>query len=215
MCEDVVIITLCKILHNDTDCQNRSHAAEVLGNIVGINDKQAILSLCNSAETDDNPDVRRCAIGAIGKIYGPRVDQLNTFIDLIKRTFPVSESPIININSGDNSNINIGGNIHGGQSFTQTNNPAPQHLAEAIAEIQRLLEQLAQRNPAILGEQDRAVEFETLHQELNRDPTLRSRLLSALRAGGTEALKKALEAVFQNPLVAIPVETIKGWIEAE
>jgi hypothetical protein len=40
-------------------------------------------------------------------------------------------------------------------------------------------------------------------------------LLNALKAGGTEALKIALEAVFKNPLVAIPVETIKGWIEAE
>jgi HEAT repeat protein len=215
MCEDVVIITLCKILHNDTDCQNRSNAAEVLGNIVGIKDKEAILSLCNSAETDDDPDVRRCAIGAIGKIYGPRVDELNTFIDLIKRTFLVSESSRINI-IGNVSNINITENALGGQDFTQTiNNPAPQNLAESAAEIQQLLEQLAQSNSAILGEQDQAVEFETLHQELNRNPTLKSRLLSALRAGGTEALTIALEAVFQNPLIAIPVETIKGWIEAE
>jgi HEAT repeats len=214
MCEEVVIITLCKILHNDTDCQNRSKAAEVLGNIVGIKDKGAVLSLCNSAETDNDPDVRRCAIGAIGKIYGPRVDELNTFIDLIKRTFPVSESSRINI-SGNVSNINITENAFGGQDFTQINNPAPQNLVEAAAEIQQLLEQLAQSTPTILGEQDRAVEFETLHQELNRNPTLKSRLLSALKAGGTEALTIALEAVFQNPLVAIPVETIKGWIEAE
>jgi hypothetical protein len=46
-------------------------------------------------------------------------------------------------------------------------------------------------------------------------PPLKSRLLNALKPGGTEALKIALESVFKNPLVAIPVETIKGWIEAE
>lgn len=57
--------------------------------------------------------------------------------------------------------------------------------------------------------------LESLHQELKRNPTLKSRLLNALESGGTEALKIALEAVFKNPLVVIPVETIKGWIEAE
>lgn len=42
-------------------------------------------------------------------------------------------------------------------------------------------------------------------------PTLKHRLRSALRARGIEALK----AIFNHPLVSIPIETIKGWVEAE
>ena len=53
-----------------------------------------------------------------------------------------------------------------------------------------------------------------IEREINNNPTIKARLLNALKAGGTEALTQALEAVFKNPLVSIPVETIKGFIEA-
>ena len=59
-----------------------------------------------------------------------------------------------------------------------------------------LLEQLAQSNPIIITEPDQTVALETLHQELKRNPTFKSRLLNALKAGGIEALKIALETVF-------------------
>ena len=42
-------------------------------------------------------------------------------------------------------------------------------------------------------------------------PTLKQRLISALKAGAVEALK----AIFNHPIINIPIETIKGWIEAE
>jgi hypothetical protein len=110
---------------------------------------------------------------------------------------------------------NFAETVQGDQNATQYNYAAPQNLTEAAAEIQKLLEQLAQSNPAIFVEQNQAVALETLHQEIKRNPTLKSRLLNALKSGGTEALKIALEAIFKNPLVAISIETIKGWIEAE
>ncbi|RCJ26186.1 hypothetical protein A6770_26610 [Nostoc minutum NIES-26] len=94
----------------------------------------------------------------------------------------------------------IGGNI---------TNYAPeqkQNLAEAAAEIQKLLYQLSQNNPTTTE----AV-TEAIHQEIKRNPTLRARLQSALKAGGLEALK----AIFNHPLFSIPAETIKGWLEAE
>ena len=59
-----------------------------------------------------------------------------------------------------------------------------------------------------------AIVVETIKQEINKNPTIKARLLNALKAGGTEALTQALDAVFKNPLVSIPVETIKGFIEA-
>lgn len=90
-----------------------------------------------------------------------------------------------------------------------------QSLAEAAAEIQQLLEQLAQTNPTIVQAENQDVVVEAIEQEIKSHPTIKARLVNALKAGGTEALKQALDAIFKNPLVSIPVETIKGFIEAE
>jgi uncharacterized protein YjbI with pentapeptide repeats len=80
-----------------------------------------------------------------------------------------------------------------------------QNLAQAAAEIQQLLNQLAQTNPTT------EEVTKTVHQEIKRNPTFRARLLSAAEAGILEALKTAVN----NPLFSIPAETIKGWLEAE
>jgi hypothetical protein len=81
-----------------------------------------------------------------------------------------------------------------------------QNLAEAAAEIQQLLYQLAQTNPT-----STEAFTEAIHQEVKRNPTLKVRLQGALKAGGLEALK----AIFNHPLFSIPAETVKGWLEAE
>ena len=68
-----------------------------------------------------------------------------------------------------------------------------------------MLNQLAKTNPS------EATIADTIQQEIKRNPTLKARLVNALKTGGIEALK----AIFNNPLVSIPVETIKGFLEAE
>jgi uncharacterized protein YjbI with pentapeptide repeats len=80
-----------------------------------------------------------------------------------------------------------------------------QNLAEAAAEIQQLLNQLAQSNPTT------DAVTEAVHQKIKTDPTFKARLLAALKAGGLEALK----AIFNHPAFSIPAETIKGFLEAE
>ncbi|MFB2875841.1 hypothetical protein [Floridanema aerugineum] len=78
-----------------------------------------------------------------------------------------------------------------------------------------MLEQLAKNNQTIVQSDDRDVVVSAIHQEIKRNPTIKARLWNALKAGGTEALKLALEAIFKNPFVSVPVETVKGFIEAE
>jgi uncharacterized protein YjbI with pentapeptide repeats len=80
-----------------------------------------------------------------------------------------------------------------------------QNLAEAAKEIQDLLYQLSLTNPSSTDV------VAAVHQEIRRNPTLKARLISALKAGGLEALK----AIFNHPLFSIPAETVKGWLEAE
>ncbi|MDM9583970.1 hypothetical protein [Nostoc sp. GT001] len=79
-----------------------------------------------------------------------------------------------------------------------------QNLAEAAAEIQQLINQLAQTNPTT------DVVTKEIDQKIKQNPKLKERLKSALEAGGLEALK----AIFNHPTFSIPVETIKGFLEA-
>ena len=76
-----------------------------------------------------------------------------------------------------------------------------QNLSEAAKEIQDLLTQLKQNNPEFSEEK-------LIEQVIENNPNLKARLINALKQGGTEALK-----VF-FPFVSIPVETIRGFLEA-
>ncbi|RUS99080.1 leucine-rich repeat domain-containing protein [Trichormus variabilis] len=117
----------------------------------------------------------------------------------------------------ESSKYNIGGNVGGindGQSggtsnINQNNYTAEQkqNLAEAAEEIKQLLDQLSKNNQTSTNE----VITNAIHQEIKRNPTLKTRLIAALKAGGLEALK----AIFNHPVFSIPAETIKGYLEAE
>jgi uncharacterized protein (UPF0147 family) len=202
---------LCRSLLNDPSAKVRAESALALGR---LRDERAIPNLCQ-ALTDENEQVRINAVTALSILdesLAPS-DIVTILILLLRVPTAMSETSKYDLRGANISNF--AETVQGDQNATQHNYATPQNLTEAAAEIQKLLEQLAQSNPAFGVEQDQTVAIETLHQEIRRDPTLKSRLLNALKAGGTEALKLALENVFKNPLIAISVETIKGWIEAE
>lgn len=46
---------------------------------------------------------------------------------------------------------------------------------------------------------------------IEKDPTLKARAINALKLGGTEVFKEAVN----HPLVNILLATIEGWTEAE
>jgi uncharacterized protein (UPF0147 family) len=203
--------SLCHSLLKDPSPNVRAESALALGR---LRDERATPNLCQ-ALTDENEQVRINAVTALSMLDVSLTsrDIVTLLILLLRVPKAMSENPKYDLRG---ANIgNFAETVQGDQNATQYNYAAPQNLAEAAAEIQHLLEQLAQSNPAIVAVQDQTVVLETLHQELKRNPTLKARLLNALKTGGTEALKLGLEAVFKNPLVAISVETIKGWIEAD
>lgn len=113
-----------------------------------------------------------------------------------------------NVNAGDTT-------IAGDQVGSQHNYAPSQNLAEAAKEIQDLLVQLYRTYPNKSNEEKQAAIVHKVEQHIKRNPTLRDRLWSAFKAGGVEALKQALDAVYKNPVVSISVETIKGFLEAE
>ncbi|WP_223269774.1 hypothetical protein [Nostoc sp. 'Peltigera membranacea cyanobiont' 213] len=98
----------------------------------------------------------------------------------------------------------IGGNI------TNYNPEQKQNLAEAAAEIQQLLNQLGQTYPTNTPLEKQIAVTEALKQ-IDSNPTLKARVIGALKAGGTEALKELVD----HPLVNILLATLEGWQDAE
>ncbi|EGJ30219.1 MULTISPECIES: hypothetical protein [Moorena] len=103
-------------------------------------------------------------------------------------------------------------NVYANQIGAEINNYAPeqkQNLANAAAEIQKLLQQLDQSYPNATAIEKQSALAVTLQQEIKQNPTFKARLSNALKEGGIEALK-----VLFAP-IGIPIEMVKGWIEAE
>ncbi|MHC5771642.1 MAG: pentapeptide repeat-containing protein [Nostoc sp.] len=98
----------------------------------------------------------------------------------------------------------IGGNI------TNYNPQQKQNLAEAAAEIQQLLNQLSQSYPTATTSEKMTVVARAV-DEIESNPTLKTRVIGALKAGGTEAFKELID----HPLVNILLASIEGWQEAE
>ncbi|MEI6313201.1 MAG: hypothetical protein WCP57_13145, partial [Bacteroidota bacterium] len=81
-----------------------------------------------------------------------------------------------------------------------------QDLAEAAAEIQKLLKQLEETNPI-------ATESEQIaHLKDNTTPNLRKRAFSALEAGSETAID---EFILENKFLKVGKAVIKGWLQPD
>ncbi|WP_260446381.1 pentapeptide repeat-containing protein, partial [Nostoc sp. UCD121] len=98
----------------------------------------------------------------------------------------------------------IGGNI------TNYNPEQKQNLAQAAADIQQLLNQLGQSYPTSTPLEKQIAVTEAL-KKIDSNPTLKARVIGALKSGGTEALKELVD----HPLVNILLATLEGWQDAE
>ena len=113
------------------------------------------------------------------------------------------------MNEGDTYNLN---NSQAGavgresrsdyNNFVQSNTAYVQELKnEAGQLLDRLAEEKASQTE-VVGK---------IQAKIQSDVTFRERLISAFKTGGIEAIK----AIFNHPLINVPIETIKGFIEAE
>ena len=104
-----------------------------------------------------------------------------------------------------------GGELKGNAKVAGVINEAEkQNLADAATEIQELLEQLSKTNSTTTYKEKTAVVGEVVDR-IESNPTLKTKVINALKAGGTEAFKEAID----HPLVNILVATIEGWQDAE
>ncbi|MGL4499557.1 MAG: vWA domain-containing protein [Planktothrix sp.] len=87
-------------------------------------------------------------------------------------------------------------------TFIQLN---PDYFQELKNEVKQLLDELNKEN----AKESQVIE--EIRAKIKYDVTFRDRLINAFKAGGIEAIK----AIFNHPFINIPIETVKGFIEAE
>ncbi|MGI2904914.1 hypothetical protein [Tolypothrix sp. VBCCA 56010] len=108
----------------------------------------------------------------------------------------------VGVNKGEIRTKNLGGIIN--------NEAQTKSLAEAAEEIQLLLKRLEKTNPTTT-EIEKLTVIAKATEAINENPALKARIINALKAGGTEAFKEAVD----HPLVNILVATIEGWRETK
>lgn len=106
----------------------------------------------------------------------------------------------IGVNKGEIKAEKLTGNINEAQQ---------KNLADAAIEIHELLKQLEKTNPT-LTETEKIILASKAADEIRTNPTLKARVIGALKLGGKEAFKEAVD----NPLVNILIAIIEGWQEA-
>jgi len=83
-------------------------------------------------------------------------------------------------------------------------------LAAAASEIQSLLQQLGATYPTDTTAEQMMIATEAL-KYIESDPSLRQRVLNAIKEGGISAFEKAID----NPAGAFLVGAIKGWQDVQ
>ncbi|MDZ7960321.1 MAG: hypothetical protein RMY34_20970 [Aulosira sp. DedQUE10] len=108
---------------------------------------------------------------------------------------------------GGNYNERIEGNYVQGNYYAAGQ---PQSLAEAAAEIQKLLEQLEKSYSTKTTAGKMAIATETINQ-IDSDPTLAARILSALKAGGVSAFEQFLN----HPAASFVIGALEDWQQSK
>lgn len=115
----------------------------------------------------------------------------------------------------DNSNrsVSFGGSAYapittGDQNIIQ--NISADHNIGVEKVVEEILNQLSKEYPKV-PDYEKQIAFKIeLQRKLKENPNLRDRILSASKAGGFELVK----VLTDNPFISVPLETVKGWIEA-
>jgi len=109
----------------------------------------------------------------------------------------------INIGQMTNSNF-VKGDVFGNVTSTSDGNMQKQSLAEAAAEIQRLLKQLEETNPTVT-ESDQIA-----YLNIATKPDIKKRTVAALKEAGETAID---ELILENKYLKIVKAAVKGWLQ--
>ncbi len=155
---------------------------------------------CVLAKVSENDNQKSVDIIEITKLLASR---------LFEVTYMTSHEPNVEKST---KNVEVEMNFHeevtGAAGKVEGNmivNPK-QNLADFAIEVQQLLQILDHSYPSHLPIETQA-EIEFAVNQIEKNPTLKQRLISALESGSKEALKELMN----NPYVNILVATYEGW----
>ncbi|NET45467.1 hypothetical protein [Okeania sp. SIO2B3] len=144
-----------------------------------------------------------------------QINGTNIFVNSQLRRFNMTEkSNDIKIAGGSYINSVVGGEGKIETSNINQNNylttEQKQTLAEAAKEIQQLLEQLSKTDYSSNPTNNLEIANQAV-QEIEKNPSLKSRIITALKAGGQETFKELID----HPAVNILMASIEGWSSAK
>ena len=144
-----------------------------------------------------------------------QINGTNIFVNNQLKRFNMTEkSNEIKIAGGSYINSIVGGEGKIETSNINQNNyltaEQKQTLAEAAKEIQQLLEQLSKTDYSSNPTNNLEIANQAI-QEIEKNPSLKSRIITALKAGGKEAFKESID----HPAVNILMASIEGWSSAK
>ncbi len=115
------------------------------------------------------------------------------------RSVNISESGKIEgiVSTGDNS-INI---------YKQGSQSEENYLLD----LRVIMDELAEEFPGASIKDKRNILKREIKNAFQTKPTFKHRFISAVKAGGSELIK----VLTNNPFVSVPLEVVKGWLEAD
>jgi signal recognition particle subunit SEC65 len=119
----------------------------------------------------------------------------------------VGDKSMSNTQNNDFRGANLGGGV-AGRDYTGDiiHNNAEKNLAEAAAEIQQLLEQLEKSYPTNTTFEKMTAASEAI-KRIESNPELHQKIISALKAGSTQALSQFLN----HPLASFIIAAFEDW----
>ena len=188
---------------------------EIKIRVVGKHKRDLLIAVTHELDkTDDTMDLRRFDKSHRKQLIEDEREATERENEFLREIVKLQASKGINVRTEtlmyDQRGAKFGGGFAGRDYKGDiTYNYAQQgNLAEAAAEIQQLLEQLSQTNPTTTSKEKMIVVAEAV-DTIESNPTLKGRVINALKAEGTEAFKEAID----HPLVNILMATIEGWQE--
>lgn len=104
------------------------------------------------------------------------------------------------ISTGDNANIKL--------QYNEA--PSEINVYDEVTDIFGYLSMKYSQYPNASDEQKEDALRREIQEKVELDPGFRGRLVNALRYGGVELTK----VVTNNPFISVPLETVRGWVEA-
>ncbi|NES93474.1 hypothetical protein, partial [Okeania sp. SIO2B9] len=138
-----------------------------------------------------------------------QINGTNIFVNSEIRRLKMTEENKYDI-KGDRSIIVAGKGKIGTANQHNYSPEQKQNLAEAAKEIQQLLQQLSKPDYSATPTENAIIVGEVM-QEIEKNPSLKSRIIETLKQGGKEAFKELID----HPAVNVLMASIDGWNNAE